>query len=156
MNGVVYSVKCPKCSAEATAQMRAVGTTGTYREAMIKLGAARIVCKACGFIDEVPREKSDSYELWYATSYKGHRLWARNRKHLTFLISWFSGEISKTDLRIGNRAMVETFPRWMILAKNRPGLLKSLNRMAAIDTNKTVRRGNARKPTFFRISSIKS
>jgi hypothetical protein len=115
---------------------------------MIKLGAARIVCKTCGFNDEVPPEKSDSYELWYATAYKGHRLWARNRKHLTFLISWFSGEMSKADLDIGDRAMVEAFPKWMILAKNRAGLLKSLQRMAGIDTKKTVRRRGGPESAF--------
>jgi hypothetical protein len=120
--------------------MRAVGRTGTYREPMIKLGAGRITCGACGFSREVPLEESGLYELWYAANFKGHRLWARNRKHLTFLISRFSGEINKADLGIGNRAMVEAFPKWMILAKHRAGLLKSLNRLAGIDASKMVQR----------------
>jgi len=143
MDIVDYSVKCPKCSGEATAKMRAVGIKGTYREPLIKRGAGRIVCRACGLCQEVPPEKWDSYELWYATTFKGHRLWACNREHLLFLISWFSGEISRADLGLGDRAIVEAFQEWMILAKNRAGLLKSLNRMAGINTNKAIQRRRA-------------
>lgn len=112
--------------------MRAVGTTGTYRQPIIKLGAGRIVCGSCGFSREVSPEDSDAYELWYTTNFKRHRLWARNRRHLAFLISWFSGEISKAGLDVGDRSRVETFPKWMILAKNRADILRCLHRMAGL------------------------
>ena len=144
MNGVSYSVKCPKCSAEAAAKMRPTGVRGGYREPHNKLGAGRIVCGSCGLSQEVPAEKSGAYELWYATSFKGHRLWACNRRHLRFLISWFSGEISKADLGIGDRDMVEGFPKWMILAKNRAAIQKSLYDMAGINTCKPVRRAQGK------------
>src|SRR5688500_3951576 len=98
MNSVAYSIKCPKCSAQATARMHPVGRSGTYREPMIRLGVRRIVCGVCGFSEEVPPERCDAYELWYAMTFKRQRLWARNRRHLTFLISWFSGEMSKAEL----------------------------------------------------------
>ena len=140
MKSVSYSVKCPKCSAEAAAKMRPVGIGGSYREPRNKLGAGRIVCGNCGLSQEVSAEKSGAYELWYATSFKKHRLWARNRRHLQFLISWFSGEIRKGDFGIGDRDMVECFPKWMILAKNRAAILKSLSEMAGINTSKPVRR----------------
>ena len=94
MSGVTYSIKCPSCSAEAVAHMRALGTTGTYREPRVKLGVGRITCGACGFNREVPAEEAGAYELWYATEFKGHRLWACNREHLAFLTAWFSGAIS--------------------------------------------------------------
>jgi len=128
-NSVSFSIKCPKCSAQATAKMRSVGRTSTYREVMIKLGVGRIVCRACGLAREVPLERANAYELWYATTFKGHRLWANNRRHLAFLISWFSSEISKADLGIGDRRMVEAFPKWMVLGKNRGGILRCLKRM---------------------------
>lgn len=120
--------------------MRRAGIRGGFREVTIKLGAARIVCGSCGLSQEVSAGKSGAYELWYATSFKKHRLWARNRRHLQFLISWFSGEICKGDLGIGDRDMVETFPKWMILAKNRAAILKSLYGMAGIRTSKPAHR----------------
>ena len=135
MNSVTYSVKCPKCSAEAAARMRATGEREGYREPKIKLEAGRILCGTCGFCHEVPAEESAMYELWYVTTFRGHRLWARNRRHLAFLISWFTGAVSKAALGIGDRDMVESFPKWMISAKNRAGLLRSLNRLAGINAN---------------------
>lgn len=143
MNSVSYSVKCPRCSREATAHTRSGGTKGTYREVLIKLAASRITCRACGFSNEVSADNSDDYELWYATSFKGHRLWAHNRQHLVFLISWFSGEIQKQELSVGDRAVVESFPKWMILGKHRPAILKCLNQMMTGDANKTVQRTGA-------------
>lgn len=137
MNSITYSVKCPKCSAEAAARMRPTGERGGFREPTVKLGAGRILCGSCGFCQEVPPEESGNYELWYATTFKGYRLWACNRRHLAFLISWFSGELSKADLGIGDRDMVESFPRWMISAKNRAGLLRSLNRLAGLNANQS-------------------
>jgi hypothetical protein len=116
MSATKYSVKCPKCSGQAVAQMSCVGSKGTYRELLGKLGGKRIVCDACGFSQETPPDKCDDYELWYATDFRGKRLWAVNRKHLSFLISWLSGEIEKSDLSRADRALVETLPKWMILA----------------------------------------
>lgn len=120
--------------------MRPTGELGGFREPKIKLGAGRILCSTCGFSHEVPAEQSANYELWYVTTFKGHRLWARNRRHLAFLISWFTGELSKADLGFGDRDMVGSFPRWMISAKNRAGLLRSLNRLAGINDRKAVKR----------------
>jgi hypothetical protein len=141
MSNVVYNVKCPKCSAKATARMHATGTAGTYREPMIKLGARLIVCDACGFFWKVPLDKSDSYELWYVTNFKGHRLWACNNRHLFFLISWISGDRSKiVQLGIANRARMESLPKWMLLAKNRVAILKRLRSMAGEGAKKPNRR----------------
>ena len=82
MSELVYSIKCPKCSAKAVAHMHPTGKTGSYREVFIKMGVKRVVCEACGLFREVPPDESDDYELWYATDFRGHRLWARNRSHL--------------------------------------------------------------------------
>jgi hypothetical protein len=143
MNNVTYSVKCPNCSKEAAAQMRPTGERGGFREPTLELGAGRILCRSCGFAREVPPQESGGYELWYATTFRGHRLWACNRKHLSFLIAWFSGDLRKADLGIGDRDIVESFPRWMISAKNRPGVLRSLHRLAGINANNTVQQTGA-------------
>ena len=147
MSNLIYSVRCPKCSAKAAAQMHPGGRTGTYREVFIKMGARRIVCKACGFCREVPADESNDYELWYAADFKGQRLWARNRRHLTFLISWVSGDRSKAAAGIADRALVEAFPKWMILAKNKAGILKCLNELSNKDANKTMKRTGPRRST---------
>jgi hypothetical protein len=135
MNNLVYSIKCPKCAAKAVAHMHPNGKTGSYREVFIKMGVRRIVCEVCGFFREVPPDESDDYELWYATHFKGHRLWARNRSHLAFLASWISGNRSRAAAA---RSAVEAFPKWMILAKNRAGILKCLSELSSKDANKTV------------------
>src|ERR1043166_5171114 len=130
MSDITYIIKCPKCSARATAYMHPCGKTASYREVFIKMGAKRLVCEACGFFREVPPEESDDYELWYVTDFKGHRLWARNRRHLAFLSCWISGNRSRAA---ADRSAVEDFPKWMILAKNRAGILKCLGELSAKD-----------------------
>jgi hypothetical protein len=127
--GIHYSVKCPKCSAHAIGHMRPAGIKGTYREAFIKLGIARLTCAACAWSEDVPPERADAYELWFATEFKGNRLWAVNRQHLEFLIDWLSGERPRVAKRWSNHTDVETLPKWMILAKNRPGVLKALSKL---------------------------
>lgn len=132
MSDVTYTVKCQKCSGRAVAYMHPSGKRGSYREVFIKLGVRRIVCEACGLFREVPSEKCDEYELWYATYYKGHRLWAKNRRHLAFLTSWISGNRARS---VADRTLVEDLPRWMILAKNRAGILKCLAELSNKDAN---------------------
>jgi len=112
--------------------MTRVGVSGTYREAVTRVGVMRIVCDACGFTRKVPPEEARNYELWYATGFRRQRLWAVNREHLEFLIAWFSNEIGSDDLSVGNRAMVEAFPKWMVLAKNREEILKRLQTLRDI------------------------
>jgi len=124
-----YAIKCPKCSARAVAVMHAIGIKGTYREATVRMGVHRLVCGSCGFAKDVAAGDSGRYELWYATEFKGHRLWAVNREQLAFLIAWLSGTIREADLSLDERAMVESLPKWMVLGKNRPGVLQCLQKM---------------------------
>ena len=138
MNSPVYSIKCPGCASKAAAYMYPNGNTGSYREVFIKMGVRRIACVACGFLRVVPPEESGAYELWYAADFKGHRLWARNRSHLAFLISWISGNRSRA---VADRSAVEAFPKWMILAKNRAAILKCLNELRSKDVKTAQRTG---------------
>ncbi|HXT12091.1 MAG TPA: hypothetical protein VN873_11055 [Candidatus Angelobacter sp.] len=138
MNTAEYAIKCPMCSAKAVAIMKAVGIEGTYREPVRKMGVHRLVCESCGLSKEVADDDTDAYELWYAAVFRGHRLWARNREHLSLLISWLSGDLRKEDVRFagdtedkyfGARVVVESLPKWMVLAKNRAGVLKCLRKL---------------------------
>jgi hypothetical protein len=124
-----YAIKCPKCSAKAVAEMQPAGIKGTYREPTVKLGVRRLVCESCGLSKDVSARDSERFELWYATQFRGHRLWAVNHEQLSFLIGWLSGIGRKADLKLGERALVEALPKWMLLAKNRPGVLQRLQRM---------------------------
>jgi hypothetical protein len=101
------------------------------------MGVRRLLCETCGLSKEVASRNAEAYELWYVTNFRGHRIWAVNEMHLSLLISWFAGEIRKTDVRFagfgdphfGTRVMVESLPKWMGLAKNRSGVLKCLRKM---------------------------
>jgi len=118
--------------------MKPLGITGTYREPISKMGVCRIICEDCGLSKKVPAQDAEDFELWYATNFRGNRIWAVNRKHLSLLIAFFSGKIRKADFRtagfgdyhFGTRVMVESFPKWMVLAKNRAGILKCLTKMS--------------------------
>lgn len=138
MNSVEYTIKCPLCSGKAVAIMKSSGIKGTYREPTLKMSVHRLLCKSCGLSKEVSADDGDAYELWYSANFRGHRLWAVNRRHLSLLISWLSGNLPKKDVRFagffdshfGDRVVVENLPKWMVIAKNRLPILKSLRKMA--------------------------
>ena len=152
MNSIEYIIKCPQCSCKAVAIMKAVAIKGTYREPTYKMGVRRLICQSCGLSKEVTAADSDVYELWYRTGYRGHSLWAVNLEHLSFLISWLSGEIRKSDVRLAghthprfdDRIIAESLPKWMVLAKNRPGVLKCLRKLLKPDANKAPQATAAR------------
>jgi hypothetical protein len=137
MSGVKFTVKCPKCSAKATAIMKPIGIKGTYREPTFKMGVHRLLCESCGLSKGGSPDNSEVYELWYVTNFRGHRLWACNHQHLSMLISWLAGDFRKQDVRFasfadrhfGMRVIAESLPKWMVIAKNRVGVLKSLRKM---------------------------
>jgi hypothetical protein len=138
MNSIEFVVKCPQCHAKAVAFMKSIGKRGTYREPTHRMGVRRLLCGSCGLAKEVGAENAENYELWYTASFRGHRLWAVNLHHLALLISWLSGDLRKTDVRFaasiadphfGTRVMAESLPKWMVLAKNRSGVLRCLRKM---------------------------
>lgn len=129
---VEYSIKCPRCFGKASALMEALGLKGTYREVLTRLGATKLICKACGMGKEISIENAYNYELWYVTSFKGHRLWANNKQHVLFLISWLEG---KADLTIADKAMIAAFPKWLVLGKNKKEILHCLYQLIEQDEN---------------------
>lgn len=125
-----YAVRCPKCQAQAVASMARVGTKGTYREVLVKLGAARITCRHCGFSREGGVEHQDDYELWFAADFRGHRLWATNREHLDALIEWLDRGVTERGIA---GAYLEALPKWLRAGKNRLALLERLRRLQRTD-----------------------
>lgn len=130
---IMYDVRCPKCRAQAVAVMVPISTRGTYREAFVNFGAARITCAHCGFSRQTTTGGEEDYELWYVTEFDGQRLWARNRRHLDCLIDWLVRGGDILDASIDDRAYVEALPKWLRTSKNRPAILKKLRRLRGDD-----------------------
>lgn len=124
-----YAVRCPKCRREAVASMFPVGIKGTYQEPFVKLGAARITCTSCGFARDTRPGEESRYELLYTTRFDAHKLWATNRRHLDFLISWLGGEVEDRPDDVATRAYLSALPKWLRRRRNRPALLLRLRRL---------------------------
>ena len=124
-----YDVVCPKCAAKAVAKTAPLGKKGTYRECLVKYVVTRILCPACGFNREMPSQQGqndEDYTFWYACEFKGHRLWAVNLSHVQFLIAVVSGEVSEKALPLYHQSVIEAWPTWLKLAKNRDEVLRIL------------------------------
>lgn len=124
-----YAVLCPKCRMQAVASMVRIGTTGTYQEPFTKLGAARITCTNCGFCRDTPPDEEGNYELWYATDFQGHRLWANHRRHLEFLIDWLDSGAEERVTNIATRAYVAALPKWLSRGRDRAAVAARLRRL---------------------------
>lgn len=125
----MYAVRCPRCRERAAASMIPFGVKGTYREATVRLGAGRITCSRCGFSRTMASGEEESYELWYATDFEGHRLWARSRAHLDFLIEWLSDGGKLPAHGDVDRAYLEALPKWLRARKDRAAIVARLRRL---------------------------
>jgi len=119
-----------RCRRRAVAQMAPCGRKGTYREVLVKLGAVRISCPHCGYARDVPQGEEDAYELWYATSFQGERLWATNRADLDRLIAWV-GARQRPRAPFPEGVTIEALPKWLKAGKNRAAILECLRRLRA-------------------------
>jgi len=128
-----YAVRCPKCRKRAAAYMIRMGIKGTYREPMVRLGAARVTCPHCGFNQTAAPGEEEAYELWYATEFEGRRLWARDRAHLDFLIAWLSTGGKLPDHADVDRVYLEVLPKWLRARKNRAAIVERLRRLQVQD-----------------------
>lgn len=131
-------VHCPKCGHRAVVDA--------------KSGYPRLTCGACGFVKEAePRElgsinprtalavygSGNTYfgaPLWLETECcGGNRLWALNEAHLEYLDAFVRSAQRSHDFPSvsGNRQLADKFPSWMVKAKHREEVLKSLDRLRA-------------------------
>jgi hypothetical protein len=120
-----YAVRCPQCREQAVARMVRHGTQGSYREVYVHFAAELIACTKCGYVRDVRPGVTEDYELWYATEFDGHRVWARDLADLERLIAWISGGCQKSRPPSSR----DEYPRWIRTRKHRPELLRRLIRL---------------------------
>lgn len=136
-------VVCPRCAGHAI-----VTTTA---ESSGWSAPRRLTCPSCAYTDAWPdaRQRStvwggavDPYfrrPLWLRTRWRGHTVWAFNRRHLTVLESFVEASIRQRSG--GPDTMVARLPRWMKSAKNRTALLGALRRLGDASARSAVSGG---------------
>jgi len=107
-------VNCPRCKTLADAST------------VQKLSPVRV-----SYYQEIiqGKERFTGYPLYFLDTLDGEPIWALNREHLEYLISYI-----EADLRIeswGKYGQSWAIPKFMKLAKNRDKVLKILKRMQA-------------------------
>lgn len=116
-NRAILKVKCPYCGA---------------------LNAGKVHKMAHGYQYSAPikhgHEPFLGLELWFLASFKGKLVWALNREHLNYLISYIGAELREKERFVGAPCKVQSdlLPAFMKSAKNRTALLKLLQRMQAL------------------------
>ena len=130
-----FLVRCPKCDAQ-----------GSVRKTDTKPWLPRIVrfiCTKCphvedgslsGWSDREPVDWVFHYPLWLQANCRGNILWAYNLAHLDFLESYVTSK-HRIGLRTPdgerrlklNSTLASRLPAWIIAAKNREQVLKTIN-----------------------------
>lgn len=128
---------CPGC--RGFAQIAPIGEFDAKRPPMFQ--PRRAVCVGCGFtrewrgkglaIDGRADPVCDPYlglTLWLQTPCAGHTLWAYNQRHLDLLESYVRAELRQTPAN-STRMIPDALPEWMIVAKHRDEVLKSIDKL---------------------------
>lgn len=110
--------------------MRASGTKGTYREPLLRMVAARVVCLACGTVQSSDAADGVPIELWFKTDVRGHSLWIRNEAHGRFLLAWLEGKRERRRMWDA-MAWLEALPEWMLESKSREVVTRALRDLIA-------------------------
>ena len=114
-------------------QMRPDGIKGTYREPVLNMVPEKLICTSCGYASKPNSAKINEYEFWYKASFQNNAIWAHNREHLCFLVSWLSGDFAEKELNASEKAYVESLPKWMINKKNRSEIVHRFKRMLSVE-----------------------
>ena len=134
----LFLVQCPKCS--ECAEVRRVSSERTPRP-----WQAKFCCAECatvqtgqlfGWSENLPVDWIFRYPLWLQADCCGQTLWAYNLEHLNFLESYIGAKhrvgLSPSDAQeIGyrNSTLASRLPTWMIAAKNRDAVLKTIRKL---------------------------
>lgn len=126
-------IECPSCNSRTETHP----APGGGHEATV-----RVACQACGFTAERaygqrpwPQPGSDGRitdpwfqaPLWLQTRCAGHVLWALNLKHLAYIEQYVqSGLRDRNEFTQFGSALGEQLPKWLVLAKNREPVLRSV------------------------------
>lgn len=68
------------------------------------------------------------FPLWLQAEYRGNTLWAFSWAHLAFLEDAIAAELRPSS-PAGARRLRNKLPKWMLLARNRAGLLKLIGKL---------------------------
>ncbi|SYX85061.1 hypothetical protein [Paenibacillus alvei] len=112
--------------------------------------AVHIACPHCAAVNQVPIRKLAAYsgccldfrnerdpifqlELYYLDYFRGKPVWAANREHLNYLISYISAELREKPAAVIKRTASHSLPKYMKEAKNREAIVKLLHKLQRID-----------------------
>jgi hypothetical protein len=124
-------VVCPRCGRQASVRT-CDGVQGP--------GSWRLTCSQCGLTKEQNQQRACAGQVdpwfgrpsWLVGEYRGHRIWAYNRRHLGQMRRYVAASLRERGRGPrGGMSMIATLPRWMKHARNRAGLLREFDRMAA-------------------------
>ncbi len=86
----------------------------------------------CRYYHSAIRDGRDPYfglELYFLSSYRGKPVWALNREHLSYLLTYIAADQRQRPTYAYTRTASYRIPRYMKEAKNREGMIKLLTRM---------------------------
>lgn len=127
-------VRCPSCGSRATVAPFA--------------SEVRLTCPSCGRLDVLggwheqwPLTFSVALrivteaglELWFsAECCGGHQLWALDEDHLAYELAFVASKNRSRDFPSvsGNRQLADKFPAWMVTARHRDEVVRTLTRLA--------------------------
>ncbi|MBC8065313.1 MAG: TFIIB-type zinc ribbon-containing protein [Chlorobia bacterium] len=128
-----FLVECPACNRP--------GTVRFSREESSN-GQAQFTCLSCGRIDfkglrskpivtilGAPVDPYFHIPLWLQSECCGEILWAYNRRHLDYMQEYVAAKLRDTGPS-GRRNLGNKLPKWMLLAKNRVEVLRTIERLA--------------------------
>jgi hypothetical protein len=79
--------------------------------------------------ESVVRDPWFGAALWLQSPCLGHTLWAVNEEHLAYIERYVRAERrrDRAESKLFNSALGEQFPKWMVLAKHRDSLLRTID-----------------------------
>lgn len=128
---------CPNCGRHIRIEV-----TEPKQQHVSKLNVA---CPHCGSHTTVPLEKKPTniyhlrgtlgcdplfgFELYFLTSFQGKPIWALNRAHLNYLISYLGAALRDKPPTVALKGQADALPKFMKTAKNRERILSLLQKM---------------------------
>lgn len=95
-------------------------------------GEVHKTAEAFYYCDEIKNacEPFFGFELWFLTSFGNKPVWALNREHLTYLISYLSADLREKPAGCNSmKTQADHLPTFTKTAKNRDGIVKCLKNM---------------------------
>lgn len=130
-------VVCPRCTHRAV----------VLADGAISRGSApKLVCPSCGLVQQPPNRTSEwgkavdpwfAYDLWLTAPFRGHVVWAFNKRHAQRLRDFVKAELRQRGPtpvcpggdRIDTMSMTEKLPSWFKAAHNREPLARLLDEL---------------------------